>query len=79
MADIHPVKLVFDISGNVIALAEYVPGDTIPTSLLNLNVELDGGSITDRFRSILENVDGGVFSDNFTEEMMHYDGGSILR
>ena len=78
MADIHPVKYVYDSNtGAVVALSEYQVGDTIPTQYLNLNVNLEGGCITDRFKNVIEHVDGGLISDNYHPDAVAWDGGTL--
>jgi len=79
MADIHPVKFVYDAQGNVVALSEYTPGDSVPTPYLNLNINLDGGAITDHFKSVLEHVDGGIISDTYFIDDLKWNGGSIAK
>lgn len=77
--DIHPLKLVYDNNGEAIAISEYTPGDTIPQAFLNLNANVDGGSISDKKYPLLEAVDGGVFSDTYISTETQYDGGTISR
>jgi hypothetical protein len=79
MAEVHPVKFVYDAQNNVVALSEYVPGDEVPTAYLNKNMFIDGGAIPDRFKSVSEHIDGGVISDTFSVDSPSYDGGKTKK
>jgi hypothetical protein len=77
MAIVQPVKLVYDEHGEVIAISEMVPGDMIQKSYLTQGMDVDGGSMTDNFRSLDENVDGGVFSDAYASDDVVFDSGPL--
>jgi len=75
---VNPVKLVYDEGGNPIALAEFAPTDFIPPQYLMLNVQLDGGAITDSY-TLPVYVDGGLISDTYLPDAVFFDGGPIIK
>jgi hypothetical protein len=77
MADVHPLKYVYNAKGEVIALAEFEKNDTIPARYLNLSTEVDGGALTDTFSHLIETVDGGTLTDVYLDNSVEYSGGEI--
>lgn len=75
---IHPVKFVYDSTGNVIALSEYAIGDQVPAQYIDANIQIDGGAMSDRFINHRSHIDGGVISDIYDPDGVHYDGGNIV-
>jgi len=78
MAQVNPLKLVYDNQGNPIALSELQVGDSIPAQYLMLDASIDGGAITDVYRALFD-VDGGLITDNYPIDNVAYDAGQIVQ
>ena len=75
---VNPIKLVYDSTGNPVALAEFSAGDMIDRQYLVLDSAIDGGAITDNYR-LFDNVDGGLITDRYVKDNVFFDGGLIAR
>lgn len=73
---IIPLKYELDSNGAITALSEFLPGDVIAPEFLGLSLNVDGGSITDVYRTPYE-FDGGKITDVFGSNVLKINGGGI--